>query len=123
MFDRCSFACEMERCSVDPLRALGRYASPHPGALWGLNRAIVHRKVLPHLRKLLCVAFAQCSSLHSLLLRMLIGLWDFSRLHLEGIMGYDYNFLTRSSHRIVIECTQGAQHKRICGNHLIGSLA
>lgn len=44
MFDRCPFDFEMERHSVDPLRALGRRSSLQPGALTGFTEQLFNIK-------------------------------------------------------------------------------
>lgn len=86
MFDRCPFDSEMERCSVDPLRALGRCSSLQPGAPLGFMEQLFNIKCFPDREN--CSEWFLPSAPR---LFMLIGLRDFSRLHLEGIMGCDYN--------------------------------
>lgn len=118
MFDRCPFDSEMELCSLGPLSALGLHSSLHLGAPLGFNRTVVQYKVPPGRDNSSRYLSTQCPSRHFLPLFMLIVLWDFSRLHL-GVMGYDYNLLTRSSHHIVFKHTQYAQRKGVYRNHLI----
>ena len=86
MFDRRPFDSEMERCCADPLRALGRRSSLQPGAPLGFMEQLFNMKCFPDRenRSEWFLPSAPC-------LFMLIGLRDFSRLHLEGIMGRGYN--------------------------------